>query len=93
MFVLVACKCVWFAASPAAELQSVSVVPQSAICGLGWFLLIIAMATYNRLSQRLGFRAPGCHPLLCPTFATACWCLHRGDLALFPIPVAVVTGI
>lgn len=53
MFVLVACECVWFAASPAAELQFVCVVPQSAICGLGWFLLIIAMATIT-----------GCHSAL-----------------------------
>lgn len=55
MFVFAACERVWFAASPAAELQFVSVVSQSAICGLSWFLHIIAMATHNRLSQLLGF--------------------------------------
>lgn len=92
MFVFAACERVWFAASPAAELQFVSVVSQSAICGLGWFLHIIAMATHNRLSQLLGFWAPGRHPSLCPTFAGAIRRLHRGCLSLF-LPLAIVMGI
>lgn len=92
MFVFAACERVWFAASPAAELQFVSVVSQSAICGLSWFLHIIAMATHNRLSQLLGFWAPGRHPSLCPTFAAANQCLHRSCLSLF-LPFTVVMGI
>ena len=92
MFVFAACERIWFAASPVAKLQFISVVSQSAICGLGWFLHIIAMATHNRLSQLLGFRAPGHHPLLCPTFAAANQCLHHSCLSLF-LPLMVVMGI